>query len=194
MIHGVWSLLWSSPWNGFPSDKWQNNHGVITYIGDILSEFVLTGDSLTYKDGKENILAQRKSGSLRYLKQTWKRENNCFFRNEFSVVSSTFNTLLEFINAISSGKEHEAYRYVKDKSLIEKATKFHMVQESLDKQWWDSSPSDDIKVKADAYTSLDPLFVIPDENTGIRIKVSFEYGNSSGSSEYLISGLEEIAR
>ncbi len=190
MKNGVWSLLWSAPWDGAPSDQWQNNHGVITYTGDDLSEFTLTGDSLTYQDGKENILEQRKSGALRYLRQTWKRTGNSFERSEFSVVASTYNTLLEFIYAISSGKEQQAYGFVNDKSLIEKAKKLHLVQKTLDKQCWVSSPSDDLKVKADAYTSLDPIFIIPDEKTGKKVKVSFVAGSSG--SKYLISGLEEV--
>lgn len=76
--------------------------------------------------------------------------------------------------------------------MIEKAKKLHLVQKSLDRQWWVSLPSDDVKVKTDPYAGLDPIFLIPDETAAKKIKISFVYGNSG--SEYLISELEEVAR
>lgn len=180
-----WRVIWSSPDSGVPQDDWQNNHGLIKFSGQGISEFTLEGDSLLYTDGKESILSQTKSGSMRYFKETWSRQGDEYIFKKSETIPTAFNTLLEFIYSISKGDEKTALKYVNDKSLINKAKELELVQKSFDGNWPVAYPQgNDDKEQMKAATQL---IVVTDQEKQIRIKVDFVKKDN----QFLISGLNK---
>ncbi len=180
-----WRVIWSSPDSGVPQDDWQNNHGLIKFSGQGISEFTLEGDSLLYTDGKENILSQTKSGSMRYFKETWSRQGDEYILKKSETIPTAFNTLLEFIYSISKGDEKTALKYVNDKSLINKAKELELVQKMFDGNWPVAYPQgNDDKEQMKEATQL---IVVTDQEKQIRIKVDFVKKDNQS----LISGLNK---
>ncbi len=182
---GEWELLWSSPKVEQPEEKWQNNRGTITFMKKDIDEFALEGDSLFYTDGKEKILAQTKSGRLRYIQQTWIKSGDKYTLKSSRIAPSTYTALVEFIYSLSKGDDDTASRYAVSKELLSKAKESGMVQRSLDKEWWVIYPAD--TYEREQMDGQSPLVITIDPNNRLGVKVDFI--NESG--EFLISAIEK---
>jgi hypothetical protein len=180
-----WELHWSSPKVEQPNMKWQNNRGTIKFTKNDISEFVLQGDSLFYLDGKERILAQTKSGRLRYIQQTWVKNGDQYILKGSGIVPSTYNTLIEFIYAISKEDDNTATKYVMNRNLIIKAKELNMIQKSLDKEWWVIYP--DTIFDEEGMNKQSPLIITMDSKSGVGIKVDFI--NNGG--KFIISKIDK---
>lgn len=182
---GQWTLQWSSPKVDQPDARWPNNRGTIQFTHNDISEFILEGDSLGYEDGKEKLLAQTKSGHLRFLQQTWIKDGEQYRLKNFRIAPATYNTLVEFIYALSLGNDKDAGKYVTQTSLLKKAKKLNLLQKSLDQEWWVVFPAD-IYEREDL-KKQNPLTIVLDSKTGNGVKASF----SEKDGEFMISDLVE---
>lgn len=180
-----WELLWSSPKVEQPEEKWQNNRGTITFMKKDIGEFVLEGDSLFYTDGKEKILAQTKSGRLRYIQQTWTKSGDKYTLKSSRIAPSTYTTLVEFIYSLSKSDDDTAGRYAVSKELLSEAEESGMLQKSLDKEWWVIYPAD--TYDQEQMNGQSPLVIAIDSKDRLGIKVDFR--NEDG--EFLISAIEK---
>jgi len=180
-----WELLWSSPKVEQPDAKWQNNRGTLKFTKNDISEFVLQGDSLFYTDGKERILAQTKSGRLRYIQQTWVKNGDQYILKSSEIAPSTYNTLIEFIYTLSKGDDNTATKYVANRELINKAKELNMLQKSLDKEWWIIYPADIFD--REEMNKQSPLVIAIDPENGFGIKVDF----INDGEKFTISGIDK---
>lgn len=141
---GEWKVIWSS---SHPSARWPDVRARVSFTGQGLSELTMEGDLWGFKDGKEDIFMESNPGPHRRFVARWVRESGTkgtsegaasgdgYVLTKFDVVPSAYNTLVNFIYAVSTGDESEAEKWVTDKALIDRAKELKLVQNPLGQRW-----------------------------------------------------------
>jgi len=154
---GKWRTVWSSP-----KTEWYNSHGRLTFAGHGISEIILEGDSWLCGDGKDEIFHESNPGPHRYFQSTWARQGDGYVLKENKVIPSAYNTLVEFVYALSTGQDAEAEKWVADKALVEKAKQMELVQNPLGQSWM-------LAFKDSAAERLGPLKIESGPAEGVEI-------------------------
>jgi tetratricopeptide (TPR) repeat protein len=129
---GRWKIIWSS---SHPSARWPNVRARVSFAGYGLSELSMEGDLWGYQDGKEDIFWESNPGPHRLFQARWTRDGDDYSRTAFKVIPSAYNTLLNFVYAISTGSDDEAAGWVTDKTLIDRAKELKLMQKPLGQRW-----------------------------------------------------------
>ncbi|MEW6448426.1 MAG: tetratricopeptide repeat protein [Bacillota bacterium] len=127
-----WHIVWRAPVAG---PVWRASHGQINFTGPGLEEFTLQGDSWNVGDGKDLIFHEANPGPHRKFCDTWRREADGYRRVVARTIFSTYNTLVEFVWALSTGNEDAAAALVTDRDLVRKAKEAGLVQSPLGQRW-----------------------------------------------------------
>lgn len=126
-----WQVLWRSD----ESLKWRNSHGELNFVGLGLEEFTLKNDSWGVGDGKDEIFHESNPGPHRYFLDTWQRVNDHYELKEARTLPSAYNTLVELVYCLSTGKEKGAEKLVTSVSLLGQAKRYGLVQKPLGQRW-----------------------------------------------------------
>jgi hypothetical protein len=126
-----WQVLWRSD----ESHKWRNSHGELNFIGPGLEEFTLKNDSWGVGDGKDEIFHESNPGPHRYFLDTWQRVNDRYELKEARTLPSAYNTLVELVYCLSTGREKEAEKLVTSAGLLGQAKRYGLVQKPLGQRW-----------------------------------------------------------
>ncbi|MDI6601563.1 MAG: tetratricopeptide repeat protein [Thermoanaerobacteraceae bacterium] len=125
-----WKLVWRPP-----VYKWRNSHGIITFNGPGLNSIILQGDSWRLNDGKGRIFNEESSGPHRHFTDTWERNGDSYKLVDARTIPSAYNTLVEFIYRLSTGREDATKTLVVDQDIIEKAKELNLIQPGLNERW-----------------------------------------------------------
>ena len=175
-----WQGVWSSPGAG-----WRNIEGTISFIGDGISELVIKSSSFCYKDEKSSIFIENSNGPRRWFIDTWIRQGDRYVLKTATTIPSAYNTLVEFIYALSTGNYASARSLTDNNSLIDRAIRLKMIQKPLGQEWGIETSQTEDEYKGPLVISL----YGPDSahNAG-RLEVKF--ANENG--HYYISAIEPL--
>jgi tetratricopeptide (TPR) repeat protein len=126
-----WQVLWRSDEN----HSWRNSRGKLNFTGPGLEEFTLESDSWLVNDGKDTIFHESNLGPHRRFLDTWQRKNDHYERKETRTLPSAYNTLVELIYCLSTGREEEAAKLVADAGLLRQAKEYGLTQEPFGQGW-----------------------------------------------------------
>ncbi|MEW6182253.1 MAG: tetratricopeptide repeat protein [Bacillota bacterium] len=126
-----WRISWRAPVIG---TVWRAFHGKIEFTGQGLETLGLSGEIWT-SDGKGSLFHEANAGPHRNFYDVWRRDGNGYGRVKAEILPSAYGTLIDFVWALSNGKEDEAGLLVVDKNLILKAKDAGMVQSPLGQGW-----------------------------------------------------------
>lgn len=169
-----WEILWRSD----AVSGWRNSHGNICFTGPGLDEFTLESDSWLADDGKDNIFHEANAGPHRQFMDTWTLRNDGYELKKSRTLPSAYNTLVELVYALSTGRTAAAKKLVTDGELVERAKRLGLVQEPFGQGWMLSF--DDPQALQSG-----PLTITDGPATGVRVTFTQRDGR------WLISGLGE---
>ncbi|MEW6275132.1 MAG: tetratricopeptide repeat protein [Bacillota bacterium] len=134
----LWRLQdgrWQAVWRSDESRRWRNSHGELKFSGPGTEEFTLTSDSWLAADGKEKIFQESNPGSHRRFLDTWQRQDDRYELKEARTLPSAYNTLVELVYNLSTGREQEAAGLVAGAGVLEQARKYGLVQNPVGQGW-----------------------------------------------------------
>ncbi|TYP54229.1 tetratricopeptide repeat protein [Thermosediminibacter litoriperuensis] len=184
---GEWKVIWSS---SHPAARWPNVRSRVSFTGRGLSELTMEGDLWGFKDGKEDIFMESNPGPHRRFEARWVREfgtkgtpegaasGDDYVLMKFNVVPSAYNTLVNFIYALSTADEGEAERWVTGKALIDRAKELKLVQDPLGQKW-------QIDLSDPSGERRGPIRIISGPAQGVEIRFIEKGG------QYLISEIKK---
>jgi hypothetical protein len=122
-----------------PANIWRNGDGQITFTAE--GGFVVKSSSWGLEDIKSHIFRESRFGPNRAFTETWVPQSPLsssagFFELKVSTTEATaYNTLVEFVYALSTGDLDAAEKYVSGPSLIDRALNLQMLQAPLGQEW-----------------------------------------------------------
>lgn len=126
-----WKILWRSD----ADPAWRNSHGQIRFTGPGIEEFTLESDSWFAGDGKDTIFHEANPGPHRRFLDLWKLNGEIYELREKRTLPSAYNTLVEFVYALSTGQTANAAKLVTKHELVKQAVKLGLVQKPLGQKW-----------------------------------------------------------
>ncbi|MCL6447695.1 MAG: hypothetical protein K6U04_06000 [Armatimonadetes bacterium] len=134
----LWRLQdgrWQAVWRSDESPRWRNSHGELKFSGPGTEEFTLASDSWLAADGKEKIFKESNPGPHRRFLDTWQRQGDRYELKEARTLPSAYNTLVELVYNLSTGREQEAAGLVVGAGVLEQAKKYGLVQNPPGQGW-----------------------------------------------------------
>jgi hypothetical protein len=86
-------------------------------------------------DPAGKIFAESHPGPHRYADETWTRDGERYVLSASRIEPSAYNTLLNFVDRLSTGDDAAAQKFLADVTLLETAKRLGLVQQPLGQQW-----------------------------------------------------------
>jgi hypothetical protein len=167
---------WVASWDSNRTVIRELSHTKIEFEGPGVDTFHVKGASWYLKDQKARTFVEGNPGPHRWFEQTWVREGDEYRMQSGRVIPSPYNTLVEFVYALSTADDQTATSLVTDMSLLDRARVLGLVQDPPGQRWtaWCGQSREEEP----------PCTVIRTDDSSARVDMV-----SSGES-WLVSGIE----
>jgi hypothetical protein len=171
---------WSAKWTARVPEVIGLAHTHVDFQGKSIDTLRVFGDSWQRGDTKSDMFFESNPGPHRYFEQMWMRQGYKYVMLAESATPSAYNTLVEFVYALSTDDVATADSLVNDPSLIEVAKGLGLVQDPPGQRWtaWCPSPGED---------NEPPCKIVLPDSSGARVEMV------SAGGDWLISGIQPCA-
>ena len=171
---------WSAKWTARVPKVVGLAHTRVDFQGKSIDTLWIHGNSWLLDDEKSQTFWESNPGPHRYFEQTWVRQGYEYVLLAESVVPSPYNTLVEFVYALSTDDYRTAASLVSDVSFLDSAKSLGLVQDPPGHHWtaWCGSPGGDTDP---------PCIVVTPDSSGARLEMVAE------GAAWIISGIQPCA-